>query len=52
MKKKLNKKTKCHKNPTKTNKEEMPNKIKELLHEVKDKQNKMSKEELLNLILD
>lgn len=48
----LNKKRKHPNNPTKPKKEEKPNKIKEILHEVKDKQNKMSKEELLNLILD
>ena len=48
----LNKKRKQPNNPPKPKKEEKPNKIKEILNEVKDKQNKMSKEELLNLILD
>lgn len=48
----LNKKRKHPNNPPKPKQEEKPNKIKEILNEVKDKQNKMSKEELLNLILD
>lgn len=48
----LNKKRKQPSEPIKPKKEKAPNKIKEILHEVRDKQNKMSKEDLLNVILD